>query len=148
MEIRHFMPILSFFSEYKCFMNLITESPGRVRNLVVVSKTSTSVEIRWQRPSITGGRSDTYYSIEHSDPRGSASSTITVTNKLEDTGATTTYTIENLLPFETYEISVITHNGVSDQEPDTISSRTRNISVTTNEGCKLSLKTEYFIPKG
>ena len=127
------------------FQILFAEPPGPVQNLVMISKTSTTVGIRWQRPSITGGRSDYYYSIEHSDPRGSASSTISVTNRLEDTAATITYTIENLLPFETYEISVITHNGVSDQVSDTISSRTISITIETSEGCKCSQKKTFIL---
>ena len=107
------------------------------------STTSDSVTISWDLPSSLGGRIDYYYSIEHSDPRGSACSTITANGSLEDTNSRVTYTVSNLLPFENYNIRVIAHNGVSDQENNTAASRTRSIDVTTRESGKLKL---MFLP--
>ena len=106
--------------------------------------TSDSVTISWDRPSSLGGRNDYYYSIEHSDPRGSASSTITANSRLQNTNSRVTYTVSNLLPFEAYNIRVIAHNGVSDQEPSTAASRTRSIDATTREAGKLKFDRIYI----
>ena len=123
------------------------EPPGPVGNLVSVSTTSGSVTISWDRPSSLGGRTDYYYSIEHSDPRGSASSTITANSRLEDANSRVTYTVTNLLPFETYNIRVIAHNGVSDQENSTAGSRTRAVDATTSEAGKGRLFYMHFYVK-
>ena len=111
------------------------------------STTSDSVTISWDRPSSLGGRTDYYYSIEHSDPRGSASSTVTANSRLEDVNSHVTYNVSNLLPYETYNIRVIAHNGVSDQEPSTAGSRTRTVDATTNEAGKGRLFYEFFFVK-
>ena len=124
------------FYYYNVF-TIISEPPGPVGNLISTSTTSDSVTISWDRPSSLGGRTDYYYSIEHSDPRGSACSTITTNSRLEDTNSLVTSTVSNLLPFETYNIRVIAHNGVSDQEPHTAALRTRSIDTTTREAGKL-----------
>ena len=106
--------------------------------------TSDSVTISWDRPSSLGRRTDYYYSIEHSDPRGSASSTITANSRLKDTNSRVTYTVSNLLPSETYNIRVMAHNGVSDQEPSTACSRTRAVDATTSEAGKLKFMLELL----
>ena len=126
-----------FYINFMRILFIFLEPPGPVRSLMSTTTTSDSVTISWDRPPSLGGRTDYYYSIEHSDPRGSASSTITANSRLENTNSRVTYTVSNLLPFETYNIRVIAHNGVSDQEPSTAGSRTRAVDVTTSEAGKL-----------
>ena len=73
-----------------------------------------SITISWSPPVDDGGRSDTYYTVEYSDPDNVG------VMLLADCGSTcltdTQCTINNLQPATAYAINVISHNGVSDQD--------------------------------
>ncbi len=86
------------------------------------------VTISWSPPIDDGDRNDLSYNVIYTN--GSFNSpTVSVTNALQ-------YTITELTPSTQYIISVISVNGVSDQDPNT-ASRTTTITVTTaNRGKK------------
>ena len=81
-----------------------------------------SICISWSPPSVTGGRTDLYYIITYTN--GS------ITNEINNV-TTTHYTLTGLSPQTNYTISVISMNGVSDQDPN-INNRTSTIIINTN----------------
>ena len=83
---------------------------------------SNSISISWSPPSVTGGRTDLYYVITYTN--GS------ITNEINNV-TTTHYTLTGLSPQTSYTISVISMNGVSDQDPN-INNRTSTIIIDTN----------------
>ena len=89
----------------------------------------------WSRPSDEGDRSDLYYQVEHSDPDNFGSYTGTV--YLGRGSVSRTTTLSGLRPYTQYCVRVIAHNGVSDQDPDRIQSRSVEECVRTDEGCML-----------
>ena len=88
----------------------------------------------WSRPSDEGDRSDLYYQVEHSDPDNFGSYTGTV--YLNRGSVSRTTTLSGLRPYTQYCVRVIAHNGVSDQDPDRIQSRTVEECVRTDEARK------------
>ena len=58
-------------------------------------------------------------------------------SRLVNTASTVTYTVTDLEPYEDYVITVIVHNGVSDQDTNNVSSRTRTTEAQTMQACKL-----------
>ena len=58
-------------------------------------------------PAQTGGRSDLYYRVEHSDPDNLGSFTGTVYKS----GGSTSHTFTGLRPYTQYCIRVSAHNG-------------------------------------
>ena len=122
------------------YICLIIAPPGPVQSLSTASTTSTTATISWNRPASTG-RSDYYYYIGRSDPSGSATSITTVNSRLVNTASTVTYTVTDLEPYEDYVITVIAHNGVSDQDSNNVGSRTRTTEARTMQASKfLSLR--------
>ena len=101
----------------------------------MISRTSTAIIVSWTRPTTTG-RPDFFYRVQHSDPNNVEQFIITVDDNLRDSGNEVTYTVSGLVPFTNYIVRVTTHNGVSDQDPD---SHLRQCEVTnrTVEGSKL-----------
>ena len=85
----------------------------------------------WFSPAVTGGRSDLYYQVEHSDPDnlGTYNGTDYVSG-----GSTRRKVFTGLRPGTQYCIRVIAHNGVSDQDPDGTHLRTVEECTTTAEG--------------
>ena len=80
----------------------------------MVAESPTSLLASWSLPSQTGGRSDLYYRVEHSDPDNLGSYTGTVYKS----GGSTSHTFTGLRPYTQYCIRVSAHNGVTDQDPD------------------------------
>ena len=89
----------------------------------------------WSRPSDEGDRSDLYYQVEHSDPDNFGSYTGTV--YLNRGSVSRTTTLSGLRLYTQYCVRIIAHNGVSDQDPDRIQSRTVEECVRTDEGSML-----------
>ena len=73
-----------------------------------------SITVEWSSPASTGGRSDYYYQVEHSDPNilGNYTGTVYLS------GGSTSHSFTGLRPGTQYCVRVIAHNGVSDQDPD------------------------------
>ena len=78
------------------------------------------MRVSWSRASQSGGRSDVYYTVQHSDPDtlGQFIATTCLSS------AATSHIYTGLRPETQYCIRVTAHNGVSDQDPDGTSSRT------------------------
>ena len=114
-------------------MYLITAPPSACRNLEVVSTNDTTISIRWTQPEITG-RSDFFYRVLHSDP-DNIGQFIVVEDNLRDSNTRVNYIVSGLRPFTSYQLKVTTHNGVSDQDPDS-HLRQSLVSGTTREGSK------------
>ena len=83
---------------------------------------SDSICISWSPPSGTGGRTDLYYIITYTNGG--------ITNEINNV-TTTHYTLTGLSPQTSYTISVISMNGVSDQDPN-INNRTSTIIINTS----------------
>ena len=98
----------------------------------MISRTSTAITVSWTQPTTTG-RPDFFYRVQHSDPNN-VGQFIRVNDNLRDHGNEVTYAVSELVPFTNYIVRVTTHNGVSDQDPD---SHLRQCQVTsmTREGC-------------
>ncbi len=82
----------------------------------MISRTDTII-IRWSRPAITG-RNDFFYRVLHSDP-DNIGEFITENANFRDDSSVVTYTVTGLVPLTPYKVRVTTHNGVSDQDPNT-----------------------------
>ena len=116
-----------------------TEPPSAPDD-VVLEPQQTSITIRWLSPAQTGGRSDLYYRVEHSDPDNLGSYTGTVYKS----GGSTSHTFTGLRPYTQYCIRVSAHNGVSDQDPDGDHRRIVEKCNRTMEGCKSSTLQIHF----
>ena len=81
------------------------------------------MSLQWDRPLYDGNRSDLFYTISEN-----------MSNSSYDTN-TTSFVLENLIPFVYYEIRVTAENGVSSQDPS-VEHRNVTISVMTLEGGK------------
>nr|WNS50028.1 tenascin-X-like protein 2 [Halisarca dujardinii] len=90
--------------------------PSRVRNLIVTRVTSTTIELRWERPEMTNGPITSYL--------------IYYNGVQEDTSnVSLEYNLTGLQPFTTYNIGVAAKNGagVGEESP-------AEITATTLEG--------------
>ena len=85
----------------------------------------------WSSPASTGNRSDLYYQVEHSDPNNLG--TYTGTDYVSG-GSTRRKLFSGLRAFTQYCVRVISHNGVSDQDPDGTHLRTVEECTRTAEG--------------
>ena len=105
------------------------EPPSAPAGLTLTAQ-QTSITVVWSSPAVTGGRSDLYYQVEHSDPDnlGTYISTDYVS------GGSTSHSFTGLRPGTQYCIRVIAHNGVSDQDPDGTHLRTVQQCNPTAEG--------------
>ena len=81
------------------------------------------------------GREDFFYRVFYSNP-DKVGEFILENDNLQDTSSIVSYTISGLVPFTTYILRVTTHNGVSDQDPDTFPPMCEHFSRTL-EGGKL-----------
>ena len=88
--------------------------PIAPRSLNVRAESSRVVLAGWSSPASTGGRSDLYYQVEHSDPDNLG----TYTGTVYLSGGSTRHLLASLRPYTQYCVRVIAHNGVSDQDPD------------------------------
>ena len=113
---------------------LTTAPPSACRNLEVVYTTDTTISIMWTRPEIVG-RSDLFYRVLHSDP-DNIGQFIVKENNLRNSNTRVSYIVSGLRPFTSYQLKVTTHNGVSDQDPNTYL-RQCLVSGMTREGSEI-----------
>ena len=106
------------------------ESPSAPGSLTLTAQQS-SITVVWSSPAVTGGRSDLYYEVEHSDPDNLG--TYTGTDYVNGV-STRRKVFSGLTPDTQYCVRVIAHNGVSDQDPDGTRLRTVEECTTTVEG--------------
>ena len=107
-----------------------TEPPSVPVGLTLTEQ-QTSITVHWSSPAETGGRSDLYYQVEHSDPDNLG--TYIGTDYVSGT-STRRKVFSGLRPYTQYCIRVIAHNGVSDQDPDGTHLRTVEECTRTREG--------------
>lgn len=93
--------------------------------------TNTTIELTWNCPPDTG-RDDTFYTICYYSAL-SIEDTI-CTDSIPQTSCPAIYTIDKLLPFSTYFVSVSSSNGVSSQDPTNAFRREASILGYTTEG--------------
>ena len=102
--------------------------PTAHTNVRVTSRTATTITVGWGAPTRTG-RDDYFCQVLVSDPTNRA----VFTEVGNYTG--TMHHITGLTPFTSYTIRVISHNGVSDQDPQGASSRQVEIfNMTLEDG--------------
>ena len=111
---------------------LLTEPPQAPNSMAVSAASARNIVITWSPPAQTGGRSDLYYTVEHSDP-DRLGQYIGTTCK---GSSSTSHTFTGLRPDTQYCIRVSAHNGVSDQDPDGAHLRTAEECTTTSETCE------------
>ena len=100
---------------------------------MTLSAQQSSITVVWSSPAVTGGRSDLYYQVEHSDPDNLGTYTGTVYLR----GGSTSHSFSGLRSYTQYCVRVIAHNGVSDQDPDGTHLRTVEECTRTAEGREL-----------
>ena len=103
------------------YLMLFSGPPSAPCNLNTSDITNTTVSLQWDDALDDGNCSDLFYTISGN-----------ISNISYDTN-TTTFTLENLIPFVYYEIRVTAENGVSSQDP-WVKNRSLTISVMTLEG--------------
>lgn len=102
----------------------------------MTSISDSSITVTWTRPAITG-RDDFFYEILISEV--GEESRVVVESSYHNSRGTVDYTISNLDPFTSYNIMVVTHNGVSEQDPENADRRLQEVNGVTAEGGKLIL---------
>ena len=105
------------------------EPPTAPRDLSV--RAESSLHFNWTSPAESGGRSDLYYQVEHTDPDNLG----TYIGTVYLSGESTSHTFTGLRGFTQYCVRVIAHNGVSDQDPDGTHLRTvEECTITPKDG--------------
>ena len=113
----------------------LSEPPSSPNGVTVSALSSRKMRVSWSHPSQSGGRSDLYYTVQHSDP--DTLGQFIGTTCLSSSATSHMYT--DLRPGTQYCIRVTAHNGVSNQDPAGNSSRTVQKCETTR------LERKYFI---
>ena len=90
---------------------------------------ATQIYVNWSSPTQTGGRSDLYYVVEHSDPDNLGQFTGTSCKS----SSATSHEFSSLRPATQYCIRVSAHNGVSDQDSANAATRSVEDCTTTPE---------------
>lgn len=111
-----------------------TAPPDAVTDLSadLEAATSNSITVSWKPPKETG-RDDFYYEVLVAEM---------ATQEVVFVGVTTTtadpvvYTVEGLRSFTNHTVTVITHNGVSDQDAINQAKRQVQVRAATTEGGK------------
>ena len=93
---------------------IVFAEPPSAPESVTLAPQQTRITVSWSPPAESGGRTDLYYQVEHSDPNNLGSFTGTVYLN----GGSRSTTFSSLSPFTPYCVRVTAHNGVSDQDPD------------------------------
>ena len=112
--------------------------PTTITNLIVTGTTSTTITVRWNRPT-TPGRSDYYYVVEYTDPDEVGTVYIQDNSRLVNGNVQVTYTVDGaggsgLRANTEYIIRVSVHNGVSDLDGENADDRRQQVQGTTPEG--------------
>ena len=112
--------------------------PTTITNLIVTGTASTTITVRWNRPTITG-RGDYYYVVEYTDPDEVGAVYIQDNSRLVNGNTQVTYTVDGAdgsgLQADTeYIVRVSVHNGVSDLDGENKDDRRQQVQVTTPEG--------------
>ena len=131
-EVQHWKCVCKIIVQSLLF---ISEPPSYPNGVTVSALPSRKMSVSWSRPSQSGGRSDLYYTVQHSDP--DTLGQFIGTTCLSSSATSHTYT--DLRPGTQYCIRVTAHNGVSDQDAAGTSSRTVQKCETTR------LERKYFI---
>ena len=113
---------------YNYYTGVCTEPPSAPGGLTLDVQ-QRSITVEWSSPASTGGRSDLYYQVEHSDPDNLG----TYTGTVYLSGGSTSHSFTGLRPYTQYCVRVISHNGVSDQDPDGTHLRTVEVCNRTPE---------------
>ena len=114
-------------------MNL--EPPNQCTNLEVTSASESNIVIQWNRPTIIG-RPDYFYKVFRSDPNR-LREFIAIEENFISTNSVVTYNVTNLVPFQTYQLRITTHNNVSDQDPTDDGLRVCEVTASTLQVGKL-----------
>ena len=122
--------------------------PTTITNLIVTGTTSTTITVRWNRPTITG-RSDYYYVVEYTDPDEVGAVYIPDNSRLVNGNTQVTYTVagaggSGLQADTEYIIRVSVHNGVSDLDGENADDRRQQVQVTTPEGGTYGIGTQLL----
>ncbi|XP_065890002.1 ephrin type-B receptor 3-like isoform X2 [Dysidea avara] len=99
-----------------------TRPPSAPRNLTISNVTNTTAVLEWEAALDDGDRSDLIYTIS------------TNVSSANYTTSDTNFTLDTLIPFVFYEISVTAGNGVSSQDIDGRDNRTLSVFANTDEG--------------
>ena len=108
------------------FLYNYTEPPSAPGDIMLTVQ-DTNITAEWSSPASTGGRSDLYYQVEHSDPDNPG----TYTGTVYLSGGSINHTFTGLRPDTQYCVRVIADNGVSDQDPDGTHLRTVQVCTRT-----------------
>lgn len=105
--------------------------PKAVKNLKAVAEDS-SIVLTWTRPE-SGERLDVYYTIAISNPNN-LGIWIAISDHFKSSNDNVSFNITGVLPDTSYDVRVVAHNGISDQDSASESSRTVSIIVRTRQG--------------
>ena len=100
--------------------------------MAVFVRSATQIQVTWTA-SDTGGRTDMYYVVEHSDP-DNLGQFINPTC-IQSSGSS--HTFSGMRAGTQYCIRVSAHNGVSDQDPENDATRYKEACDTMYEAGKL-----------
>ena len=100
--------------------------PSVSSNLMVQQAGYTFVRVSWTAPLDTGGRTDTYYTVRYRKMSASAGPWST------QRANATNVELGWLIPATEYVVQIVSENGVSHLDPDSVSSRTLQGTVTTD----------------
>ena len=90
--------------------------------------------VNWLPPTDDGGRTDLYYYVQISDPDNLGS----YTGGEYKSGSSRSRTFSGLRRCTQYCVRVTSHNGVSDQDPDRVNTRTVKV-------CEETLRDRTFV---
>ena len=77
---------------------MFNTEPPSAPNDVTLTARETSITVEWSSPAVTGGRSDLYYQVEHSDPDNLG----TYTGNVYLSGGSTSHSFTGLRPGTQY----------------------------------------------
>ena len=105
--------------------------PPPISGCNVSQQFDTRIDIQWITPPHCGEREDCYYliKIRNGSPKRHSPSEFRPNSQ-------ETFSIRNLQPDTTYQITVSVHNGVSDQDPENVGNRECTIVAATVPGSK------------
>ena len=103
-----------------------------MRDLEIFDSDSDSILLTWRRPQTAG--KNLFYEILLSDSASLTATLTPVEDFLEDNSEFVNFMVPNLRPFTNYVITVVTHNAVSDQDPQNADRRRVRVEGKTTEG--------------